>query len=1230
MFLRRKLTINGVTALLVSAMAASSFAQNAPILPEQCGGPNLVSRTITQDTSLLRFDFLGLCTADQTAVPAHGTSSRVVIMWGEVAGTAKRSLRLPPAGQMVRLREPGAAGLGLVGFKDLDPGFAGLLSQGESRPFLVAYAVPDEHQGPLEAVFPSASEGFAVPIASVTSLPGGDAVPAPEANESTPATPVETPLQEVALKFSTESGLPISRAILGGKVTRVDPPSPGKDPVFSIEASDRLNNGVFSDSAGRYAVDDLSQPVRFVVSFADGGKARVRAVRVGAVTTGSFEYHPAEAAVSVSETGPDGPWREIVPRTAIEEDRGLFVFEFPPVNAAAVRVDLFARPDSEAYRRTWHMGLREIEVVEVPEADGYRSVTASLPINALDPDYGGHVVSFTSQNKSHQRYAAAALGRPKQSFWAPATDETPHSVSFAFQGHDLQTLDEITVTLVAPDGFPDAWQPQVRVEASTDISPTRGYRQLGFLTPSAQQGRLTLALADPTSVRYLRVIVIDPDVPEFGIAEVTARGRLIDWLRSRSVTSRPLSSDGADQSDPEPNDDFATAIKLVAGAWAFGSVGEAGDDDYYQFTVGGEAAQTVNFQLAGTPRLTASLELFDATGALVAATLPSNTSYERVFTWSLAPGTYYIRLYEEPTSVALLIDRSSSMGAAIGDAMDAARAFIASKREREEISVYRFNASIDRLTPYAADRVLLLAPFETWRVESEPASGGTSLYDAILNARSDLAGRPGNQAMVVLSDGADTRSSIGHEGFWPTLPSMEMPLFAIGYGPEMHDFDVTHGATARDTLRAMALAAEGAFFDAPETADLAVVFEEIARRIREPSTYQISYDLAPARGQIEVKNLGSELTSAAAAGEVLIILDASGSMRAKTDEGRQRINVARSVLFDLLESVPEGVPLGLRVYGHSRPSEPKPQSCTDSVLSVPPGTENRRDIISTVAAISPQGQTPIGYSLALAEEDLRGNKALLILLTDGQETCDVDPSAPYYPPVIIDRLLAAGLDLRVNIVGFDVDDPEVQEGLKAIAESTGGQFFAASGQEGLQTAMQQAFVAPVEILDDAGSVVANTRVGDPPIEVSAGSYRVRVSNSEFISEKQAVRPGELTSIGLYQEGAAIRMRVEKHNSGERIEVTPEQVAQTVHLDARPPETQEELVFKVQYFLRKLGYEPGPLDGGMGSRTRQAVEQFLADSGPPPADQPAFDAAGQPTLFLWFHLFSTHLHQGAPM
>ena len=414
MFLRRKLTINGVTALLVSAMAASSFAQNAPILPEQCGGPNLVSRTITQDTSLLRFDFLGLCTADQTAVPAHGTSSRVVIMWGEVAGTAKRSLRLPPAGQMVRLREPGAAGLGLVGFKDLDPGFAGLLRQGESRPFLVAYAVPDEHQGPLEAVFPSASEGFAVPIASVTSLPGGDAVPALEANESTPATPVEMPLQEVALKFSTESGLPISRAILGGKVTRVDPPSPGKDPVFSIEASDRLNNGVFSDSAGRYAVDDLSQPVRFVVSFADGGKARVRAVRVGAVTTGSFEYHPAEAAVSVSETGPDGPWREIVPRTAIEEDRGLFVFEFPPVNAGAVRVDLFARPDSEAYRRTWHMGLREIEVVEVPEADvivpspqAFRS-TRLIPTTAV-------TWSTSPPEQSHQRYAAVALGRPKQS-----------------------------------------------------------------------------------------------------------------------------------------------------------------------------------------------------------------------------------------------------------------------------------------------------------------------------------------------------------------------------------------------------------------------------------------------------------------------------------------------------------------------------------------------------------------------------------------------------------------------------------------------------------------------------------------------------------------------------------------------------------------------------------------------------------------------------------------------
>jgi hypothetical protein len=429
-------------------------------------------------------------------------------------------------------------------------------------------------------------------------------------------------------------------------------------------------------------------------------------------------------------------------------------------------------------------------------------------------------------------------------------------------------------------------------------------------------------------------------------------------------------------------------------------------------------------------------------------------------------------------------------------------------------------------------------------------------------------------------------------------------------------------------MRSIALATEGGFYPAPTAAELPGVFGKISDRVRERGGYEISYEVSTGLGELEVLEVGGEMVSSGVLGNAIVIFDASGSMKARTDDGRLRINVARSVLFDLLEQVPEEVPMGIWLYGHSLAPKPKSKSCRDVDLLVPPAPANREKIKAVAKAIAPKGQTPIGYALAQAGEMFVGDQTgLIILLTDGEETCDAEPDAAFNPARVVQDLIDRGVDLRVNIVGFDVNDVEIQAELAKVAERTGGKFFYGKGQDGLREAMASAFTAPIDVLDDTGRIVATGLVGDGPISLPQGSYRIRISGTDFISDRQAVRSGRATRLLLSQEASTVRVRVEDAEIGSTYVVKgsgnplqPDTMQSSFNPDARVPETMEELIFKTQDLLSKLGYDPGPLDGAMGEKTRHAVEAFLNRNGPLPEGQP-FDTRNNPTLLLWFELFA---------
>jgi Mg-chelatase subunit ChlD len=278
---------------------------------------------------------------------------------------------------------------------------------------------------------------------------------------------------------------------------------------------------------------------------------------------------------------------------------------------------------------------------------------------------------------------------------------------------------------------------------------------------------------------------------------------------------------------------------------------------------------------------------------------------------------------------------------------------------------------------------------------------------------------------------------------------------------------------------------------------------------REPGNYELRYLTGQsyrtlAKTAITVTPSGdpaklrvvTEATAASFA-SVEFILDASGSMLKKLN-GVRRIDLAKTAMTDLVRSaLPDGTAFALRVFGDREAG-----SCrTDLDISLAP--LDRKAALARIQALKSMNlaKTPIGASLQQIPADLKGAKApmLVVLVTDGEETCGGDPMAA------IQALRAGGMDVRVNIVGFAVDEVVLKETFREWARLGNGGYFDAQNGEQLKNAMQ-ATLRPTYQVIAGGKVVATGTVNGDPVEVPAGKYKVRVlgAAAQDVGEVSAV------------------------------------------------------------------------------------------------------------------------------
>jgi Ca-activated chloride channel homolog len=179
---------------------------------------------------------------------------------------------------------------------------------------------------------------------------------------------------------------------------------------------------------------------------------------------------------------------------------------------------------------------------------------------------------------------------------------------------------------------------------------------------------------------------------------------------------------------------------------------------------------------------------------------------------------------------------------------------------------------------------------------------------------------------------------------------------------------------------------------------------------------------------------------------VQLVLDASGSMWNKLDDGTYRITAAKDVLGSFIKGLPTGdLNVGLRIYGATM-NAVDDGACDDIQLVVPMEGVDKPSLQTAVDNTKAKGATPIVKALELAAADFpaEATKKLIVLVTDGEESCGGDLNA------VAEKLKSQGIEIDLKIIGFALNE-EAQKSFEGI-----GEFVNAADAEQLAGALETA------------------------------------------------------------------------------------------------------------------------------------------------------------------------------
>lgn len=183
---------------------------------------------------------------------------------------------------------------------------------------------------------------------------------------------------------------------------------------------------------------------------------------------------------------------------------------------------------------------------------------------------------------------------------------------------------------------------------------------------------------------------------------------------------------------------------------------------------------------------------------------------------------------EQPFSVVLLMDTSSSTESYLGDIKEAANAFINQLREKDSVLPITFNGLVRPLMGKGtSNRTSLRAAIE--RIRADQGNNGTKLYDAVDFAYYMLKRVTGRKAIILFTDGDDTWSKATLKDTLQSATELDALIYTVHYGP----------SPAATYLSSLAEKTGGHFYQADHVEMIKQSFTAVAEELRRQ--YSIGY-----------------------------------------------------------------------------------------------------------------------------------------------------------------------------------------------------------------------------------------------------------------------------------------------------------------------------------------------------------------------------------------------------
>lgn len=188
---------------------------------------------------------------------------------------------------------------------------------------------------------------------------------------------------------------------------------------------------------------------------------------------------------------------------------------------------------------------------------------------------------------------------------------------------------------------------------------------------------------------------------------------------------------------------------------------------------------------------------------------------------------------------------------------------------------------------------------------------------------------------------------------------------------------------------------------------------------------------------------------------IVMIFDASGSMAAQIG-GETKLEIAKRATNTFIGTLTDPrIQLSVLVYGHkgSNAARDRALSCAGIEEIYWLGKVDSTLVRSKFQTLAPTGWTPIAQSLLKAKDILEKasvgkGRNLILLISDGEETCGGDPVAT------TKLIKQSGLDITVNVIGYDVGGT-TEDQLRAIAVAGDGVYTSVKNEQDFHDIFQQ-------------------------------------------------------------------------------------------------------------------------------------------------------------------------------